>query len=148
MLLRQPSCLTSKMPLASAFGTCHLLYVLLCCLQRRGELALLHGHRKSCSKVALVLGQLLQAKGSGLAMHRGWRGVAACRGVGRVLLKRLLLRPSQRDAGRADLGLLVGLMLRRRQQLGEVRLLLVPGHGVLVEGLRRRRGTGLPPALW
>ena len=81
-------------------------------------------------------------------MHRGWRGVAKCRQVDRVVLERLLLRPSQHDAGRADLGLLDGLMLCRWQQLGEVHLLRVLGHGVLVEGLRRQRGTGLPPPLW
>ena len=79
-------------------------------------------------------------------MHRGRGGVAVCRGGGRVLLERLLLLPNQRDAGRADLGVLVGLMLRRWQQLVEVWLLQVLVHGVLLEGLRRRRGTGLPPA--
>ena len=148
MLLRQMSCPTSKVPLAGAFGTCHLVYVLLCCLQRRGDLALLPWHRKSCPKVALVLGQLLQARRSGLAVCRGWRGVAERRVAGRVVLEGLLLRPNQCDVGHADLGMLVGLMLSRSQQLGVVRLLRLLVHGVLVDGLRRRRGTGLPPVLW
>ena len=157
MLLRRMRCPVSKTPLASAFGTSHLLDVLLCCLQRCGEWPLLSWHRKTCPKVVLILGQLLQARGgglavrrgrSGLALHPGRCGVALCRGTGRVLLERLLLRPDQRDAGCADLGLLVGLMLRRWVQLGEVRLLRVLVQGVLVEGLRRWRGTGLPPTLW